>query len=562
MDGSVSVSAQSTQRTFDQFAQLFGKRTQNSVSTQSSLFEQLLSIPVVPQSLPPQSDSVEPEDATSESSAILRKADAPQEVTADDEEDDTVSETTIPHLAVSATNQDLNTFETSESTEAKSEAQTQIVETNDQADSRPTEIIEATAAEKSDAVQAAEAFAPSGEIDVDITVVQAPPAVQSKELSQPLNQPLEGLPKEAQEVRSERAKLVAGKGVEVTASPQPEASDQRATTNQPVPNSEQSAQSQSVAAEHSSSVELHAEDASSHRSNRRGKWFERDAKSDVGQTSTGNEGESVLRAQTDSEYGNSGVMVDSSPSNVMSTDVELVDVSTHIAEMMASTPLGLPQSATQPSNSVGSSAGSAISKSDGVSSNSLAARITAGQESTTGTTASTSAKSPTKDQANRAELTQQERVRLVQRVARSFNRITAEGGQINLRLHPQNLGSLNMQVRIEGRTLSAKLTTETSAARDAILQDLPALRQRLADQGYDVAKFQVEVAGNGADASFAQTGGQSQYGQSGQSGYKPGGYEIDYRRLSSRSFQLPNTVSTPTTGNLSLQTSSGIDLHA
>ncbi|RMF41948.1 MAG: flagellar hook-length control protein FliK [Planctomycetota bacterium] len=98
-------------------------------------------------------------------------------------------------------------------------------------------------------------------------------------------------------------------------------------------------------------------------------------------------------------------------------------------------------------------------------------------------------------------LTRQQQVRLVQRIARSFNRLTPHGGQITLRLHPPQLGALAVRVRIEGRSLEARLTAETSAARDAILENLPALRTRLADQGFEISQFQVDVGNNGSDAA-------------------------------------------------------------
>jgi flagellar hook-length control protein FliK len=173
---------------------------------------------------------------------------------------------------------------------------------------------------------------------------------------------------------------------------------------------------------------------------------------------------------------------------------------------------------------------------------------------------SQTAKTNAKEKATEPALSQQERVRVIQRIARSFNRISSEGGTINLRLHPQHLGSVNVQVRLDGRALSARLSTETTAARDAIMQDLPALRQRLADQGFDVTKFQVDVAGNGADASFAQSNGQS---QSGQSENRSNGPQIDYRRVAAnREARAATTRQLQPTSSLPSQSGAGIDLQA
>lgn len=87
-----------------------------------------------------------------------------------------------------------------------------------------------------------------------------------------------------------------------------------------------------------------------------------------------------------------------------------------------------------------------------------------------------------------------DRLRLIQRVARSFSRLGSESGSVQLRLHPPELGTLSMRVRLEGRKLSASLIAESSTARDVILESLPQLRTRLAEQGYEVSQFSVDIA--------------------------------------------------------------------
>lgn len=156
------------------------------------------------------------------------------------------------------------------------------------------------------------------------------------------------------------------------------------------------------------------------------------------------------------------------------------------------------------------------------------------------------------------ELTQHERIRLVQRVARSFARLGPTGGQINLRLHPPQLGSLNVQVRLEGRSMTAKLTTETSAARDAILESLPVLRGRLAEQGYEVSQFQVEVADNNADANFGQNNEQAAQ----DSRRDAQASQVDYRRLALGRSQTNEERPSNTNPTLIWQATAGIDVHA
>ena len=130
------------------------------------------------------------------------------------------------------------------------------------------------------------------------------------------------------------------------------------------------------------------------------------------------------------------------------------------------------------------------------------------------------------------EITQQERVRLVQRVARSFSRLGPDGGQVTLKLNPPQLGVLNVSIKIEGQTMTARLQTETTAARDVIIDNLPVLRDRLSEHGIEVEKFQVEV---GQQEDLASGSGQSgnAFGNNGdsQQNSSTAPAEVDYRRL-------------------------------
>lgn len=128
------------------------------------------------------------------------------------------------------------------------------------------------------------------------------------------------------------------------------------------------------------------------------------------------------------------------------------------------------------------------------------------------------------------EISQQERVRLVQRVARSFSRLGPEGGQVTLKLHPPQLGVLNVSIKIEGHSMTARLQTETSSARDAIVESLPVLRERLSEQGIEIEKFQVDVGQQDSQSSsgqmnnFAGNSGNSQQNESASPS------DFDYRR--------------------------------
>lgn len=112
---------------------------------------------------------------------------------------------------------------------------------------------------------------------------------------------------------------------------------------------------------------------------------------------------------------------------------------------------------------------------------------------------------------------QRQQIRLIQRVARGFERIGDQGGNIRLRLHPPELGSLAMTVRVEGKTLSAEIVTETVQARQALVDNLPQLKQQLAENGLTIEKFDVRVMDQQPSFSGQTFSGQSSQQNSSQS---------------------------------------------
>lgn len=87
-----------------------------------------------------------------------------------------------------------------------------------------------------------------------------------------------------------------------------------------------------------------------------------------------------------------------------------------------------------------------------------------------------------------------QRVRLVQRVARAFQTIGESGGEVRLRLSPPSLGSIKLEVTLQNGIMAARIETETAAARTMLVENLPALRERLATHDIKVAQFDVEVS--------------------------------------------------------------------
>jgi flagellar hook-length control protein FliK len=92
---------------------------------------------------------------------------------------------------------------------------------------------------------------------------------------------------------------------------------------------------------------------------------------------------------------------------------------------------------------------------------------------------------------------QVDQARFVQRVANAFRSADDDGGQIRLRLSPPELGSLKLEVTMRNGVMTARMETETNTARTLLLDNLPALRQRLADQNIKIERFDVDLKQDG-----------------------------------------------------------------
>jgi flagellar hook-length control protein FliK len=101
--------------------------------------------------------------------------------------------------------------------------------------------------------------------------------------------------------------------------------------------------------------------------------------------------------------------------------------------------------------------------------------------------------------------------KFVQRVANAFSAVGQRNGSIRLKLYPPELGSLRMEITVKNGTLNARVEAETAAARSALVDNLPLLRERLAEQGIKVARFDVEVSdqSQGGPSERPDGGGQS-----------------------------------------------------
>ena len=88
--------------------------------------------------------------------------------------------------------------------------------------------------------------------------------------------------------------------------------------------------------------------------------------------------------------------------------------------------------------------------------------------------------------------------RFLSRVARAFTVAQQRGGEVQLRLSPPELGSLRVEVKVVEGVMTAKVETENAAAKAAVMEHLPQLRERLAEQGVRIERFDVDLMQQGS----------------------------------------------------------------
>ena len=88
--------------------------------------------------------------------------------------------------------------------------------------------------------------------------------------------------------------------------------------------------------------------------------------------------------------------------------------------------------------------------------------------------------------------------RFVGRVAKAVQTAHERGGALQLRLSPPELGSLRLELNVQNGVMTAALETENPAARQVLLDHLPALRERLAEQNIRIERFDVDVRQEGS----------------------------------------------------------------
>ncbi len=99
--------------------------------------------------------------------------------------------------------------------------------------------------------------------------------------------------------------------------------------------------------------------------------------------------------------------------------------------------------------------------------------------------------------ASRPEANEESRpidqARFVRRVARAFRTMSDRVDSVRLRLNPPELGALRLEITVRNGVMTARMEAETVTARNLLLDNLPALRERLAEQDIKIDRFDVDL---------------------------------------------------------------------
>lgn len=137
--------------------------------------------------------------------------------------------------------------------------------------------------------------------------------------------------------------------------------------------------------------------------------------------------------------------------------------------------------------------------------------------------------------SNTQESPQVDPTRFVGRVAKAFQTANERGGIVQIRLAPPELGSLKIQMTVKDGVMSANLEADNANARRLLLDHLPTLRDRLAEQNIRVDRFDVDVRQE-------NNGGQANPRGSNQNPYQQQADQSDNRRSAQRSSGANNAA--------------------
>jgi flagellar hook-length control protein FliK len=87
-----------------------------------------------------------------------------------------------------------------------------------------------------------------------------------------------------------------------------------------------------------------------------------------------------------------------------------------------------------------------------------------------------------------------------------------ESGSVNLKLYPQELGELRMEIKVDQDNVKAHIIAQSPQAQEMIDRHMPRLREALEQQGLHLQHIEVSVAtqDNGANERFQDNGARRQ----------------------------------------------------
>ncbi|OQX20573.1 MAG: hypothetical protein BWK76_00725 [Desulfobulbaceae bacterium A2] len=84
-----------------------------------------------------------------------------------------------------------------------------------------------------------------------------------------------------------------------------------------------------------------------------------------------------------------------------------------------------------------------------------------------------------------------------------------ESGSISLRLHPAELGELQLDVLVQRSTVQLQVTAQNPQVQELLEQNLPRLREALAQHGFSLDRMEVTLAEN-SQGELLQQGGDTE----------------------------------------------------
>jgi flagellar hook-length control protein FliK len=96
---------------------------------------------------------------------------------------------------------------------------------------------------------------------------------------------------------------------------------------------------------------------------------------------------------------------------------------------------------------------------------------------------------------------QVDRGRFLGRVEGAIRTAQQRDGRVHVRLSPPELGALRIELTLQHGVMNARIEAETTSARNLLLDNLPALRDRLAQQDIRVERFDVDVRRDGGGSN-------------------------------------------------------------